>query len=265
MNRTIYLFCRLLKHTNITMLDIIKRHFPEARTWPEVTSEYLHQIVSDYNIPKQKLLFASCVCPDELNFRATSFNNSFPYAFNLGGLAGIPYTGKTGMAAYASHVPNDGASFIFYGPHVGIHKDGSIGIVHREHQHGLTYSCGALLSVLERMRNDIPFDWSATNFEDLQARVIEKLLHSHKERIFTSEQHVLEAVKIILHMSECLLRQFVLESKSAFACKHVFLLGGIIINTDAGEENYVEVQTFEHIDLQEQQQPALELVETKKH
>lgn len=246
------------------MLEIIKRHFPEARTWPEITDEYLQLIVSDYNIPRQKLLFASCVCPDELNFRATSFNDSFPCAFNLGGLAGIPYTGKTGMAAYASHVPKDGASFIFYGPHVGIHKDGSIGIVHRKHQHEPTYSCGALLSVLERMRKDVPFDWSSNNFEDLQARVIEKLLHSHKERIFTSDQYVLEAVQIILHMSECLLRQFVLESKASFECKHVFLLAGIIINTDAGEENYVEIQSFEHIDLQKQKQPELLLTATKK-
>jgi len=230
------------------MLDIIQKHFPQARPWPEITGEYLHKISTDYHIPLPKVLFASCVCPDELNYRATNFNNSFPHAFNLGGLAGIPYTGKTGMAAYASHVPADGASFIFYGSHVGIHSDGSIGIVHREHQQEPTYSCGALLSVLEHMRNEIPFDWSTNNFEDLQARVIEKLLHSHKERIFSSEQYVLEAVRIIFDMSGCLIRQFVMESKSSFPCKHVFLLGGIIINTDVGMENYVEIQSFEHIE-----------------
>ncbi len=231
------------------MLDIIKKHYPKARTWPEITHEYLDKISTEYRIPIQTVLFASCVCPDELNYKATNFNNSFPYAFNLGGLGGIPYTGKTGMAAYASHVPAEGASFIFYGSHVGIHSDGSIGIVHREHQHGPTYSCGALLSVLERMQKDIPFDWSTNSFEDLQARVIEKLLHHQKERIFNSDQYVLEAVKIIFDTSGCMLRQFVMESKLAFHCKHVFLLGGIIINTDAGLENYVEIQSFEHIEL----------------
>ena len=231
------------------MLNIIKNHFPKASTWPEITKEYLSKISDEYKIPLSKVLLASCICPDELNYRATSFDKSFTQAFYLGGLGGIPYTGKTGMAAYASHVPTDGAAFIFYGPHVGIHSDGTIGVIQREHQHEPTYSCGALLSVLERMREDVIFDWSSNNFEDLQARVIEKLLHNHKERIFKSEQYVLEAVRIIFDTSECLLRQFVMESKEHFECKHVFLLGGIIINTDFGLENYIEIQQFEHIRL----------------
>jgi hypothetical protein len=231
------------------MQDIIRKHFPRANTWPEVTKEYLHKILTEYTVPLQKVLFASCICPDELNYRATDFDRSFSHAFCLGGLGGIPYTGKTGMAAYAGHVPADGASFIFYGPHVGIHKDGTIGIIHRQHQQEPTYSCGALVSVLERMRNDIPFDWSTDNFGDLQARVIEKLLHTHKERIFNSGQYVLEAVNIIFDVSGCMLRQFVMENKQEFPCKHVFLLGGIMINTDAGLENYVEIQSFEHIEI----------------
>lgn len=197
----------------------------------------------------KKILFASCICPDEMNYRATNFNHSFSQAFYLGGLAGIPYTGKTGMAAYASHVPPDGASFIFFGPHVGIHSNGDIGMVQREHQGEPTYSCGALMSVLERMRKDIPFDWSSDNFDDLQARVIEKLLHLHKERIFSKEQCVLEAVKVIFDVSGCMLRQFVIENKLAFPSKHVFLLGGTIINTDFGLENFVEIQSFEYINL----------------
>jgi hypothetical protein len=227
--------------------DIIRKHFPRAQTWPQMTKEYLSKILDEYDIPLQKLLFASCVCPDELNYRATSFDNSFRHAFYLGGLGGIPYTGKTGMAAYVSHVPDDGALFIFYGPHVGIDSDGTVGIIHRQHQQEPTYSCGALVSVLERMRKDIPFDWSLGNFEDLQARVIQKLLHNHKERIFNSDQYVLEAVKIIFDVSGCMLRQFVVENKKKYRCKHVFLLGGIIINTDVGQENYVEIQSFEHI------------------
>jgi len=231
------------------MLDTIRKHFPKAQTWPEITSEYLRKISTEYRIPLEKVLYASCICPDELNYRATNFNNSFGQAFYLGGLGGIPYTGKTGMGAYASHVPADGASFIFFGPHVGIHSDGTIGIIQREHQHESTYSCGALLSVLERMQKDIPFDWSTNNFEDLQARVIEKLLHSHKDRIFSSEQYVLEAVKIIFDVSGCMLRQFVIENKDKFPSGHIFLLGGTIINTDFGKESFVEIQSFEHIDL----------------
>jgi hypothetical protein len=74
-------------------------------------------------------------------------------------------------------------------------------------------------------------------------------LHRHKEQIFSKKQHVLEAVKVIFDVSGCMLRQFVIENKMNFHSKHVFLLGGTIINTDFGLENYVEIQSFEYINL----------------
>lgn len=65
--------------------------------------------------------------------------------FNLGGLAGLPFTGKTGFGAFAAHVPKDGHIFIVYAPHVGISRDGEIGYYHREGQLGATTSCGACI------------------------------------------------------------------------------------------------------------------------
>lgn len=240
----------LISNKNLyNMNQHILKYFPKAEPWSEVTEKYLGKIFSDYNVPKEKILYASCICPDELNYTATNFNGHFRQGFYLGGLSGIPYTGKTGMAAYASHVPADGASFIYFGPHVGISNDGSIGHVLRENQHEHTFSCGSLISVLERMRRNHVFDWSTNNFEDLQARVIEKLLHNHNDRIFQAESDVMEALRILYYVSECLLRQFIIESKTTFATPHIFLLGGVIINGDAGEENFAEIWSFDHIDL----------------
>lgn len=227
----------------------ILKYFPKAEKWSEVTDRYVNKIVTEYGVEKEKLLYASCICPDELNYSATNFNGHFHQGFYLGGLSGIPYTGKTGMAAYASHVPADGASFIYYGPHVGISHTGNIGHVLREHQHEPTFSCGSLISVLERMRHHHEFDWSSNNFEDLQARVIEKLLHNHEESIFNAESDVMEALKILYNVSDCLLHQFILENKTIFPSPHIFLLGGVIINTGAQSENYAEIWSFEHLDL----------------
>lgn len=230
-------------------MEQILKYFPKAEPWSVVTDRYINKILTEYTIPKEKILYASCICPDELNYTITNFNDHFKQGFYLGGLAGIPYTGKTGMAAYASHIPADGASFIYFGPHVGISDNGSIGYVLREHQHDHTFSCGSLISVLDRMRRDHVFDWSSNNFEDLQARVIEKLLHNHKERIFKADTDVLEALKILYNVSDCLLHQFIQENKESFASSHVFLLGGVVINTDAGKENFAEIWSFEHLEL----------------
>lgn len=47
--------------------------------------------------------------------------------FNLGGLAGVPFVGKTGFGAFSHHVPVDGNILIVFGPHVGISPEGELG------------------------------------------------------------------------------------------------------------------------------------------
>lgn len=49
----------------------------------------------------------------------------------IGGLGGIPFAGKTGFQAFASHVPDGGNLLILFGPHVGIDKLGKLGFVER--------------------------------------------------------------------------------------------------------------------------------------
>jgi hypothetical protein len=52
--------------------------------------------------------------------------------FPLGGLAGMPFTGKTGWGAFSSHVPKNGNITVLFAPHVGIDKNGNIGKVTRD-------------------------------------------------------------------------------------------------------------------------------------
>ena len=52
--------------------------------------------------------------------------------FPLSGLAGIPFTGKTGWHAFSSHVPVDGNVVILFAPHVGVDSTGTVGKVLRK-------------------------------------------------------------------------------------------------------------------------------------
>lgn len=61
----------------------------------------------------------------------------------FGGLGGIPFAGKTGFNAYASHVPDDGHLLVLFAPHVGIDKLGKLGYVERKGQKNKTPTCGA--------------------------------------------------------------------------------------------------------------------------
>eukprot|EP00042_Codosiga_hollandica_P041838 m.376635 g.376635 ORF g.376635 m.376635 type:complete len:158 (+) comp56190_c0_seq6:469-942(+) len=57
--------------------------------------------------------------------------------FLMGGLAGIPFCGKTGFTAFSHHVPNNGNIFILFAPHVGITRVGErCGLIGRHgHEH----------------------------------------------------------------------------------------------------------------------------------
>jgi hypothetical protein len=49
----------------------------------------------------------------------------------MGGLAGFPFTGKTGFDAFSSHCPNDGNIVVMFTSHVAIDSNGTIGKIKR--------------------------------------------------------------------------------------------------------------------------------------
>lgn len=68
----------------------------------------------------------------------------FGEKFSLGGLAGVPFTGKTGWGAFSHHIKKGGNVFALYAPHIGVTFDGTLSKVHRPNQgEYLSSSCGA--------------------------------------------------------------------------------------------------------------------------
>ena len=62
------------------------------------------------------------VCPDEINHEHGDITDLFinqiggGKVFHLGGLAGVPFTGKTGFGAYSGHVGEKGHCFVLQAP-----------------------------------------------------------------------------------------------------------------------------------------------------
>ena len=65
--------------------------------------------------------------------------------FALGGLAGLPFAGKSGFRAYLHHVPDEGKLLVMFAPHVGIDEEGRIGALQREGQSAISKACGAAI------------------------------------------------------------------------------------------------------------------------
>lgn len=226
------------------MREVIRRWFPGAAPLSEIRDQYLERLAAEFGYPKSRLLFASCICPDELNFPAAHFQGAFSNSFSLGGLGGLPYTGLTGMKAFQSHIPEDGGGLILFGPHVGVDAAGRLGAVTRPGQTGPTPTCGALVSVLERMQAGVAFDQSPAEFHDLQARVIERLLHEGRQVSPAGPETLLEGLEILFQTAHDWLADFLAANQETLGGRPVFLLGGILINTSDPAGNYLEPRLF---------------------
>jgi len=107
---------------------------------------------------KENTLFSHSVCPDEINHEENDITNRlrnhFKGHFSLGGLGGIPFSGKTGFAAYAGHVPDDGYIFVLFAPHCAVSTEGRCGYYHRRGMSLLTPACGAAIGAYKAVKHE---------------------------------------------------------------------------------------------------------------
>jgi hypothetical protein len=123
-------------HTEKTK-EALKNYFPGAMAGSTV-EEISYRMLSDRGFTDANTLYCDCSCPDEVNHDnpledvTTMFTNRWGEVFNLGGLAGLPFTGQTGFGAFAAHVPVDGNIVLMFAPHIGIDANGVLGKVLRD-------------------------------------------------------------------------------------------------------------------------------------
>lgn len=221
---------------------LLKAAYPNADTGESVTQKYLGFLADEYKSDLKRMLFATSLCSDDINV-STDFKKVLTRPFSMGGLGGLPYSGFTGMVAYAHHIPDDGDAFIFYGPHIGITDSGELGRMIRPGQSKLTNSCGALMLALDRMQQEDVYVPQIVEY-DYQQMVLENTLMPYKNEILTSsdpKKEITEKAYLRIHKQ---INHLVRMAKTEFTCKRIFLLGGIIINTSPGLNDYVDIRNF---------------------
>ena len=225
----------------------VKEFFPNAKDAKDTSIHYLGKMQIEYNLDISKVLMATSVCSDDINIPSTTFFSVLFGPFIMGGLGGLPFSGQTGMTAFAHHIPDEGSAFIFYGPHIGITLEGDLGKMYRPRQEQTGNSCGALMLALDRLqdRNYEP----QRNDDDYQQMKLEESLLPYREQILASENQqkaITEATYEIIHQK---IQDYITACKDEFHVDKITLLGGIIINTDYGLDDYFDARNFEVIDL----------------
>ena len=138
-------------------------------------------ILTKQGFTPESTLFATSVCPDEINADCPEYDISntmerhWGEQFPLGGLAGMPFAGKTGWGAFAAHVPVGGDIVLLFAPHCGISFEGNPGSVQRLGQPTPSTCCGAAVAAFNHIQagNQVttdPFDMQQSYLNEATLR-----------------------------------------------------------------------------------------------
>ncbi|MFN8359958.1 MAG: hypothetical protein U0264_08575 [Candidatus Kapaibacterium sp.] len=228
-------------------LALIQKWYPRAITTIDSVNKVIDFVEYELDLEPKQVMLADSICSDDVNsIQYPARTAEFLGPFKMGGLDGFPFTGLTGMGAFASHVPDEGAVFIYYGPHIGITKDGTIGEIHRIGQSKNSGCCGAAKGALGKLINNQITAGYITDL-DYQMNTIEQILFCAKDRVLHASSPLFEATEVIYEAIDKRINELV--DKIQYNCKYVILVGAILINSDSDIGSFTEVRRFDVIDL----------------
>ena len=230
--------------------DTLNRYFPNAELSRVLVKKFLIRVHTEYRLPAKEIVHADSVCSDDLN------NVQYPPEaremlgpFTLGGLDGFPFAGVTGMGAFAHHVPAGGGVLIFYGPHIGITKDGVLGKVLRPGQPEASSCCGAAQAALNKLEAGHIISCDLTSL-DYQQNTIEQIFLQRKHEIVGLAVPPIVAATRAMFAATRERMEILIKKTDFHGARHVFTAGGIVINSDAAGgqdgESYIQPLDFSH-------------------
>jgi Limiting CO2-inducible proteins B/C beta carbonyic anhydrases len=229
-------------------LAIIHQHYPTAVSTIDSVNHMIDFVEGTLDLEPGQIMLADSICSDDVNsIQYPARAHEFLGPFKMGGLDGYPFTGLTGMGAFASHVPDEGAVFVYYGPHIGISKNGVVGEIHRFGQQKNSGCCGAAKGALNKLLNNEIKEGNITEL-DYQMNTIEQILLKQKERIVAAEIPLKEATEVIYEAIDKRINELVTATK--YNCKYVILMGAILINSDSDMGSFTTTRRFDIINLE---------------
>ncbi len=229
--------------------DLLKRHYPNAITQAAFREKVRDRVANVQGIDISKMLLATSICADDIiavreaetPAHKAKFKGDFLGPFSMGGLAGLPYSGLTGMSAIAHHIPDGGSLLIGYGPHIGINDKGELGKLLRPGQHHESSACGALTLAVEHLKSSADYE-PPYDDDDTEQMTLERRLLPHREAILAAENPLHAATEVSYGIIHGLIDLYVNARKAQFNCEHIALAGGIVINTGPQHEDFIDLR-----------------------
>jgi hypothetical protein len=236
-------------------LRIVRQYYPDALTTIDTVNKMFDLLEEEYDLDPFQIMAADSICSDDVNsieYPARAAEMLGP--FKMGGLNGFPFTGLTGMGAFASHVPEDGAVFVYYAPHIGISRNAEVGQINRIGQTKPSGCCGAARAALRKLTTNEIKEGEITEL-DYQVNTIEQIFYKQKQRILRASNQLMEATEVMYEaINE---RISLLAQKTSYPCRYLILMGAILINGDHDMGSFSSCKRFEVIDLETKERRSL--------
>jgi hypothetical protein len=230
---------------------MINQEFPGALPYETAIDSILAKLVPLGIQPKQILWGVSTCVDDITNTKDKFVHPEIKGPFTFGGLGGLPFTGVTGIEAFAHHVPQDGTALVFLGPHIGYRAGEGWGKILRHEQTHSSSCCGALSSALAKLEKNELKTISPSD-DDYQEQSIEQLALQHSREILGTKEPLLALTRVVTKEAKArmtLYAQKVKEHEFAYAVVVI----GVIINTDYQYPDYLWVDHVAIKDIKKNQ------------
>jgi hypothetical protein len=165
-----------------TSIDLPARYL--ASVEPAVLARWSRDALAPFGFSPENTLPMVGVCRDELMFATEQhLHDAWGPAFDLSGLAGMVFIGRTGMSAAAHHAPGADGRTRYVGfviTHIGLADDGTAGGVRRPGIDEESTACGALLALARGLgHGDAP---AGIDLDDAEMSLLRLALDEHLPR-----------------------------------------------------------------------------------
>lgn len=230
------------------MQKILNQYFAEYKTMSEAAHNAVIEIANNEGIEMNSIIVATSFCFDELNHQASKMNLPAPQGtFIMGGLAGYPFVGEIGLSAFSDHIPDRGAALFIVGSHIGFSRSGEIGKIKRVGQHRHTNTCGALMAVQDHLLSTSIHQIDPADYSMFQPEFLALRLLPNVDEIRNADVPILKTTQFVYDEIEKEILTLIRLQPKLLNKFPVYILGGIVINTDENLPNYFSQKTFQKI------------------
>ena len=230
------------------MQKIVKKYFDEFSTMSEASHNAVLEIAEQEGIEMSKIIIATSFCFDELNHQPAKMNlPSSQGTFIMGGLAGYPFVGEIGLTAFSDHIPDGGAALFIFGSHIGISRTGEVGKIKRVGQHRHTNTCGALMMVQDHVLSTTIHQINSADYSEFQPEFLALRLLPMADEIRKAEVPIIKTTHLVYDEIEKEVLSLIHDHPTLLSKYPVYILGGVIINTDETLPNYFSMKVFRRV------------------